>query len=103
MFVPVVRIRHMRVRMRHRLMHVGMAVRADRHRIVGVAVVAVVVAVRVLVFQPLMRMLVPVRLRQVQHYPQHHQQAAHRHDPGAAAVTKRNGDRGANERREGEH
>ena len=73
--VSMVRIRHMRVHMHYRLVYVGMAVRAYRHGIVRVVMVAVAVAVCVLVFQPLMCMLVSVRLRQVQHYPQHHQQA----------------------------
>lgn len=86
--MTVVRIRHMMMCMHHGLMHVGMAMRTDRHRMVHMVVMAVIMAVSVLVFQPLMHVLMPMRLRQVQHHAQHHQQAAHRHDPGAAAVTQ---------------
>ena len=60
MFVPVVRIRYMRVGMHHGLMHMGMTVRALRHGIVGMTVVTVIVAVRMLVLQPFMCMFMPM-------------------------------------------
>ncbi len=54
--MTVVRIRHMRMRMLQRLMPVRVAVRPSGHGIVRVLVVPVVVTVRVLVLQRLMRM-----------------------------------------------
>ena len=50
----------MRVRVHQGLVHMGVAVRAHGHRVVPVGVVAVVVAVRVLVLQPFMRVFVGV-------------------------------------------
>lgn len=99
----MVRIRHMWVCMHHRLMYVGVAVRADRHWIVRVVMVTVVVPMGMLMFKSLVRMLVSVGLRQVQHHPQHHQQATHGHDPGAATVPQSNGNCGADKGGEGEH
>lgn len=72
MLVPMVRIRHMRMRMAHRFVHVSMAVRARRHHLVRVVMVPVVMPVRMLVFQRLVRVRMPMRFRQVQRHPQHH-------------------------------
>jgi hypothetical protein len=49
MNVLVMRVRHMRMRMGERLVHMPMAVRATRHHIVGVVVMAVVMPVCVFV------------------------------------------------------
>ena len=84
-------------------MNMPVAVRAARHRVVRVVVMAVVVPVRMLVVQHLVCMDMPVRLGQMQHHAKHHQQASGRHDPTAAAVAQRDRDRGPDERREGEH
>lgn len=51
-------VRHVRVRMCHRLMHMPVTVCPLRHRFVPMMVVPIVVAMRVLVPQLLMGMLV---------------------------------------------
>lgn len=84
--VPVVRIWDMRMRMNHGFMYMGMAVCSYRHRVVRVIVMAVIVAMRVLMFQPLVRMFMVVRFRQVQYHPQHHQQPTDCHHPCATTV-----------------
>ena len=90
--VHVVRVRHVRVRVPHRLVPVTVAVRVSRHRVVVVQVVPVVVAVRVFVLQRLMHVFVAVRLRQVKHHAGQHQQPAQRHQPAAGAVAHRRRD-----------
>lgn len=65
MSVPVVRTRHMRVNMGQRVMRMQMAVRPLRHHCMGVVVVPVVVAVRVVVLHGLVQVFVAVRLGQV--------------------------------------
>ncbi|MFM2069680.1 MAG: hypothetical protein RLZZ584_4589, partial [Pseudomonadota bacterium] len=72
MRVRVVRIGRMRMGMAPRRMGVPVAVRADGHRVVRVVVVAVVVAVGMFVLQRLVRMLVRVRLGQVQQHARQH-------------------------------
>ena len=47
-------IRHMRMRMRHRLMPMPVAVRPDRHGFMNMIVVAIVVTMGVFMFQRFM-------------------------------------------------
>jgi len=56
--MPVVLGRHVRMCMPHGLMRVQVTVASDRHGIVGMSVMRVVVAVRVLVFQRFVLMVV---------------------------------------------
>jgi hypothetical protein len=56
--VRVVRVRRVRVAVLQRLVPVSVAVRADRHRVVHVGVVPVVMLVRVFVFELGVRVLV---------------------------------------------
>ena len=75
--VCMVRVRHVRVHMLHRRMVVPVAVRGGRRRtqrrVVGMVVVAVVMAVRVFVFVGVVAVRMAVRLGQVQqHAGQHH-------------------------------
>ena len=67
--------------MPQRLVPMAVAVRTLGHRLVPVIVMPVVVAVRVLVLQRFVLVLVAVRLRQVQHHAGQHQHAAQRHQP----------------------
>lgn len=85
--VRVVRIRYVRMHMPQRLMTMPVTVRIGRHRNVHMAVVAIVVAVRVLVLHHVVFMFVAVRLRQVQHHACQHQRAATRHQPTGRLVT----------------
>ena len=74
-----------------------MAVRTRRQNLVRVIVMAVIVAMRMLVLHPLMRVFVAVRLCQMQPHTQHHQHAARRHthvplrSPSAMAKAAING------------
>lgn len=92
--VRMMRVRHMRMRMRHRFVPVPMAVRAGGRCILRVltrmlirllmrmrmGMVAIIVTVRVFVFERIVRMRMPVLLGQMQHHPGQHQQRA-RHQP----------------------
>lgn len=82
--VRMMRVRHMRMRMRHRFVPVPMAVRAGGRCIMRVltrmGMVAIIVAVCVFVFERIVRMRMPVLLGQMQHHPGQHQQRA-RHQP----------------------
>ena len=75
----VMHIRHMRMRVPQRSMHMRVAVRTCRHRIVRMVVVAVVMAMGVFVLDRVMPMLVAVRLAQVEHDTGEHQRAADHH------------------------
>ena len=60
MIVPMMRIRHMRMCMHHGLMYMRMAMRSDRHGIMCVVMMAVVVPVGMLMLKPFMGMLMVV-------------------------------------------
>ena len=66
--VRMVRIKHMGVPVRHRLMPVRMAVRSGRNLLVTVVVVPIIVGVWVLMFGRHVMMLVPMRLDEVQRH-----------------------------------
>lgn len=100
MFVSMVRIRHMAVGVPQRLVDVPMAVWSSGHHIMGMRVMSIVVRVSVLMIQLIVLMLVPVRLREVKSHAQHHEYAAHGHDPCSASVTQRDRERCADEWRE---
>jgi hypothetical protein len=74
--VRVVLVGYMPVRVPRGHVPMPMAMLPGRHGIVGVTVMPVVVAVSVFVFHRLMLMIVGVRLRQVNHDPQHHEDGA---------------------------
>ena len=88
--VRMMRVRHMRMRMRHRFVPVPMAVRAGgrcilrslTHRFIHMrmGMVAIIVAVCVFVFERIVRMRMPVLLGQMQRHAGQHQQRA-RHQP----------------------
>ena len=86
MRMQVVRVRHMRMTVPRRLVHMRVAVRALREGIVRVHVVPVVVAVGMLVLEPLVLVFMAVGFRQVQQHAQGHQHAASQHDPGGRSV-----------------
>ena len=88
--------------MPQRRVPVPVAVRALGHRLVPVVVMPIVVPVRVFVLQRLVRVLVAVRLGQVQHHAGQHQRAAQRHPAAGRAVAQRQRQRRADEGREGE-
>ena len=73
----VMRVWHVRMGMAPRFVTMQVAVHADGRVGMGVVVVPVVVAVRVLVRQRLVRMRVAVSLDQVQHEAGEHQQRRH--------------------------
>ena len=74
--MSVMHIRHMRMSVDHRFMPVHMAVGAARHRFVRMGMVAVVVGVRVLVFERRMQVFMAVPLRQMQDHAGQHQRRA---------------------------
>ena len=99
----VVRIGDMRMYMPQRFVAMLVAMRAGRHRNMDVFVVAVVVAVRVFMLCRVVLMLVPVRLRQVEHHACKHQRAACRHRPAERLVAQSHGQRRSDERSKGEY
>ena len=101
--VRVMRVRHMRMNMRYRIVSMPMAVCARRHQVVRMLVVAVVMRVRMLVFERLMDVLMRVALGQMQQHAGQHQQRAGDKPHGRAALAQRIRNRGADERREREH
>lgn len=103
MFVSVVRIRHMAMGVPQRLVRVPMAVWFIWPHIMDMRVMSIVVRVSVLMIQRFVLMLVPVRLRKVKSHAQHHEYAAHRHDPCSASITQRDRERCTDERRERKH
>jgi hypothetical protein len=64
----VMQIRDVCVSMTKRGMAVKMAMASFRHRIMLVPVMTVIMAMGVLVLHRLVKMIVPVRLREVQHH-----------------------------------
>ena len=75
MAMGMVRIRNVRMRVPQRLVTMQMAVRTDRHRVMRMFMVAVVMTVRMFVLRRFVAMLVAVRLRQVEYHPCQHQYA----------------------------
>ena len=80
MVMQVKSIRHMPMRVLQRWMAMAMAVFADRHRLVDMLVVAVVMPMGVLVLQRFVGMFVAVGLGQMQHHTGQHQPTAQCHD-----------------------
>ncbi len=80
-------------------------VRSREHRVVHVLVhvMTIVVAVRVLVFERLVRVHVAVRLREMYEYPAEHEEATGHHQPTGRAVTESESESGTNEWRERKH
>ena len=81
MLVCVMRIRHMRVPVRHWLMPVRVAVRSRRNLIVCMVMMFIVVRVRVFMLHRFMMVLVPMRLDQVHHHSRQHQSTSSSHAP----------------------
>ena len=80
--MQVVRIRHVRMGMPGRCVVVPVAVYCAWNVVMAVQVVAIVMRVRMFVFQRIVLVGMSVRLRQVQHHAHQHQYPAHRHHPG---------------------
>ena len=72
MWMQVVRIRHVGMGVPGRRMPVPVAVSSGWHVVMGVQVVAIVMRVRMFVFQRIMLVGMSVRLRQVQHHAGQH-------------------------------
>ena len=93
------RVRHVRMDVRHRIVPMPMAVWAGRQQFVRMLVVAVVVRVRVFVFERLMDVLMRVALGQMQQHAGQHQQRTGAKPYRRAALAQRIGDGGADEGR----
>lgn len=74
-------IGHMRMRVPQRSVSMAVAVLADRHRVVDMLVMGVVMPMRVLMIQRLVRVLMAMGLGQMQDHPGQHQHAAQGHRP----------------------
>ena len=85
MYMTMVLIRHMRVRMAHRIVAMGVIVGSGRHWVMCMGVMPVVVAVRMLVFDRQMIVDMGMIFGQVQKDPADHQSGA-RDQPHAAAA-----------------
>lgn len=68
-------IRHVRMVVLDVLMAMHVAVLTDRHRLVAMVVMSIVVTMRVLVLDGLVNMGVPVALGEMQDQPDDHQRA----------------------------
>jgi len=101
--VAVVRVGHMRVDMMQRLVAMAVTVRTLWHRLMFVVVMPIVMPMRMFVLQRLVLMFVAVRLGQVQQHTGEHQHAARGHPAAGRAVAQHQGQRRADEGREGEH
>ncbi len=103
MAVGVVGIRHMRMAVLDGLVLVCMAVRTIGHGVVGMVVVAVVMAVRMLVQQGSVQMCMAMRFGQVQHHASQHQSAAQGHQRAGWPATQADGHRSTDEGRKRKH
>ena len=99
----VMRIGHVRMNMGHRSVPVGMAVGADRHRIMKMRVVPIVVRMGVLVFKRNMLVFVGMPLRQMQQHAGQHQRGTRAKPEGNAARVQRQSNAGSDKGREREH
>jgi len=81
--MQVMRIRNVRVYMRQGFMPMHMAVRPGRHDFMGMEMVPIVVRMGMLVLKLGMRVIVTVRLEQMQHHANQHQHTADGQHPGA--------------------
>lgn len=98
--VTVMVVGNVPVGMTDRLVPVWMTVRAGRHRVMNVAVMAVAMPVGVLVLHWLVRVFVLVRLCQMQHRRGDHQGDGGEQPWAAAPLAQRERDQRADERRE---
>ena len=103
MIVSMVLIGHMRMRMTMRQMAVAVIVRAGRHRVVGMCVMAVGMPVRVLVFDLFMVMRMRVIFGKVQYDARYHQSCTRDQPHTAAAIAQEKRSDGACKRRKGKH
>ena len=101
--VLVVDVGHVGVAVPQGGVPVPMAVGPNRHHVVGVRVVAIVVGVGVLMFQRRMFVLVLMRFGQVQHHSPHHQRTACQHEGADGAIPHRPRPHNADERRKGKN
>ena len=100
--MPMMHIGHVRVSMHHAPVRVRVRVLPFGHRLVHVIVMRIVMPVRVLVLDHLVRVLVLVSLRHVQHEPQRHHRAS-RHRVRPCRLSERPRHERATERRRCEH
>lgn len=75
--VRVMGIGHMGMRVPQRLVVMAVTVFADRHRVVNMVVMGVVLPMCVLMLQGFVRVLMAMGLGQVQHHAGQHQRTAH--------------------------
>ena len=101
--VQVMQIRHMCMAMAGRLMPMQMAVRPNRHRVMHMVVMAIVVAVRVFVLHRVVLMFMGMGFGKVHQDTDQHQNATEREAPTARAITQHEGQGGTDERRKGKH
>ena len=97
------RVRHMRMNMRHRFMPVCVAMRAGRYDIVCMKMMTIAVRVRMLMFERLVMVFMRVALGQVQEHAGQHQQRTGAKPYRRAPLAQRIRNGGADERREREH
>lgn len=99
----MVDIGHVRMRVSPRLMKTPVAVLAGWRHVAHVIVMVVVVVVRVLVAERIVRVLVAMRFGQVQHHTGEHQGTARCSHQAGGTVPERDRQRRADERDEREH
>ena len=81
MVMHMMSIGYMGMRVPQRWMLMAVAVFADRHRVVDMVVMGVVMPMRVLMLQGLVRVFMPMGLGQMQYHAGQHQRAAQCHHP----------------------
>ena len=81
--MPMMKVGHVRMFMRHGFMPVPMAVTTLRHRVMPVVVMIIFMRMGVLVLQSFVHMLVLVPLGQVNQHASKHEKAAHYQAPVA--------------------
>lgn len=101
--VLVVDVGHMGVAVPNGLMPVPVAVGPGGHHVMRVRVVAIVVGVRVLMFECRVFVFMLVRFGQVQHHAPHHQRTARQHEGADGALPQRPRPHNADERCKGKN
>jgi hypothetical protein len=99
MAMSVVLVRHMRMRVPKRQVPMSMTVGSDRHCIVKMFVMPVIMSVGVLVVHFVVLMLMAVALDEVHQDAANHQDSAREHPPATGALTQDDGQQRAYERR----
>jgi len=101
--MSVVLVRHMRMRVPKRQVPMSMTMGSDRHCIVKMFVMPVIMSVGVLVVRFAVLMLVAVVLDEVHQDAANHKDSAREHPPATDALTQGDGQQRADERRKCEY